>query len=403
MGLRVGITERLTSSIAPFARVCLLAGVTCLALACAARTARAPGAVAPAERGLLRLLGAIAYPAGALTLPDAPRFGSLSGLAFDARSGQWAGAIDETNPPRLGWMDITFGATLAVTPLRFTVLHPGPRVSPETFAGLELESLVAMPDGSFAVTTEGYHDTKNIVHQAEVVFVQRDGTVTGSVHPRAHFTIVSGDRTRGVRHNLGLESLTRTPDGRLLSGMEQPLIQDGAMSDSVHGGVVRLLEFVERRGRGWAPGREWAYQLEPTAVVPGYGRPCDDGENGLSDMLALTDERWLTLERACLLGTPGAPAYNTVRVYEVTTLAADDVSGLPSLAGQHPRLVTKRLVLDVDTLLPGLPPIWSTGSNFEALAWGPPGPRGERTVVMMSDDNLRATQTTALLWLAWQP
>ncbi len=350
--------------------------------------------------GQLRLLGAAAYPAGALAMPDAPRFGSVSGLARDARTGQWVGAIDETSPVRLGWMDITFGPAITITPLRFTPLGPSPSVSAETFAGLELEALAVLPDGSFAVTTEGYHDAVNLVHQPVVVFVNRDGTVAGEVHPRAHFTIRPGDRTWGVRHNLGLESLTRAPDGRLLSGLEQPLVQDGPMSSTGAGGVVRLLEFLEHPVTGWAPGREWAYRLEPTPVVRGYDRPCADGENGLSDMLALTNDRWLMLERACLLGAPDAPAFNPVRVFEVTVKDAADVSGMPSLAGRTPRLVTKRLVLDVGALLPGLPPRLAPGSNFEALALGPLGPRGEVTVVLMSDDNLRPSQTTAVLWLA---
>lgn len=388
-------------SIAPFRLVgpVVLALGLALMTACSSRPPRVGPVAAPAGPGL-RLLGAVAYPAGALTLGAGPRFGSLSGLARDPRSGQWVGAIDERRPPRLAWMDIAFGATLAVTPLRFTVLHAGPGASAETMAGLELESLVALPDGGFAATTEGYHDAGNVVHQAEVVFAERDGTVTGAVRPHAHFAIAAGERTHGVRHNLGLESLTLTPDGRLLSGLEQPLIQDGPMSNTTHGGVVRLIEFVARAGGGWAPGREWAYLLEPTAVVAGFPSACADGENGLSDMLALGNERWLTLERACLLGPPGTPAYNPVKLFEVFARGADDVAGLPSLAGRSPRLVTKRLVLDVDTLLPRLPPVWVTGSNFEALAFGPPGPRGERTVVLMSDDNLRPTQTTAVLWLA---
>jgi hypothetical protein len=401
MGFVIPVSlKQSSSSIAPFGGAWLL--VLALGLAplagCALRAPRS-GPEAAAEGGL-RLLGAMAYPAGALALGEGPPFGSFSGLAFDRRSGQWVGAIDDAVPPRIAWMDIAFGATLGVTPLRFTVLHAGPDASANTMAGLELESLVAMPDGSFAATTEGYHDAKDLVHQAEVVFIEPDGTVTGAVQPRSHFAISAGDRTRGVRHNLGLESLTRTPDGRLVTGLEQPLVQDGPASNRSSGGLVRMLEFVERPGRGWAPGREWAYRLEPTAVVPGFPTPCEDGENGLSDMLALGTDRYLTLERACLLGDPGAPAYNPVKLFEVSTRAAEDVSGLPLLAGQAPRLVTKRLVLDVDSVLPQLPALWATGSNFEALALGPPGPRGERTVVLMSDDNLRDTQTTALLWLA---
>ena len=366
--------------------------------ACAAR---APGSAAGDGRArTLRLLGSVAFPAGVLAVPGGPRVGSLSGLAFDQQTGQWVAASDETAQARFAWLDITFGSALAVRPLRFTFLHPGPGLTAEVIAGLEPESLVAMPDGGFVTTIEGYHDTKNVVHQPALAFVARDGAVTELVRPRAHFTIVAGDRTRGVRHNLGLESLTRTPDGRLLSGLEQPLVQDGPMSTTTRGGIVRLLEFVERPGTGWTPGREWAYPLEPTAIVPGYDRPCEDGQNGLSDMLALGNDRWLTLERACLLGVPGAPAYNPVRVFEVTTARADDVSGMASLAGREVRLATKRLVLDVSAVLPRLAPLLAPGGNFEALAFGPAGPRGERTVVLMSDDNLRATQTTAFLWLA---
>ena len=376
----------------------MVAGLTA---ACAVRgPIRAAG---DGRAGTLRLLGSVAYPAGGLAVSGGPRFGSLSGLAFDGQSGQWVAASDETVRARLAWMDITFGAAIAVTPARFTFLTAGPGLSADAVEGLEPESLVVLPDGSFATTIEGYHDAKDVVHQAAVAFVARDGAVTQLVRPRAHFTIVAGDRTRGVRHNLGLESLTRTPDGRLVSGMEQPLSQDGPMSSVARGGVVRLLEFVERPGTGWTPGREWAYPLEPTAIVPGYDRPCEDGQNGLSDLLALGNDRWLALERACLLGAPGAPAYNPVRVFEVTTARADDVSALASLAGQQVRLVRKRLVLDVTAMLPRLAraaPIFATGSNFEALAAGPAGPRGERTVVLMSDDNLRPTQTTAVLWLA---
>ncbi len=387
-----------SASIAPFVRLLVTAALAAGALAgCGWRPAPRPSVEVS---GGLRLLGAAAYRGGELSLPGLPPFGSLSGLAHDPTSGEWAGAIDDTVPQRLGWMHIAFGPTATITPTKYTLIHAGPGTTADTMAGLEMESLVALPDGTFVTATEGYHDAENLVHQAEVVFIDRQGAVTGAVRPRPHFAITPGVRSRGVRHNLGLESLTRTPDGRLLSGLEQPLVQDGAMSSRTRGGVVRLIEFVEQPSTGWAPGREWAYRLEPTATVRGYDRPCSDGENGLSDMLALSNDVWLTLERACLLGAPGVPAYNPVRVFEVTVAGASDVSGITSIAGRRLRLAKKRLVLDVNALASRLPSLLATGSNFEGLACGPAGPNGERTVVLVSDDNLRATQTTALLWLA---
>ncbi len=239
-----------------------------------------------------------------------------------------------------------------------------------------------------------------MARQPRVLLATRDGVVTTVVRPRPHFAIDPADRTVGVRHNLGLESLTRTPDGRLVSGLEQPLAQDGPLSDATRGGLVRLVEFVPGAAGAWAPGREWTYQLEPTASVADYGPVCEDGNNGLSAMLALSDTVLLAVERACLRGAGGAPAYNPVRLYEVSLLGADDVSGLPSLAGHAPVPAQKRLVLDLADWRARLPPLLSTLSNIEGIAFGPPGPRGERTVMLVSDDNFRATQTTAFIWMA---
>lgn len=160
-----------------------------------------------------------------------------------------------------------------------------------------------------------------------------------------------------------------------------------------------MLEFVPAKA-GWVTGREWAYGLEPTAVEPGYDAPCEDGENGLSDLLALSDSTLLTLERACLSGAPGTPAFNPVRLFEVELAGADDVSALESLAGRTPRLARKRLVADLTRWRPQLPAPLAALSNFEGVAFGPPGPGGRRTVMLVSDDNFRLTQTTAFVWLA---
>ena len=407
----MGFSRRGTpTSIPPIAAFWLLATLSCLLPACTSRPAGRGEAAASAgpgesvDTGTLRLLGAAAFPPAALSVAGEPRVGSLSGVAFDPQSSQWVAVSDDTARPRFVWMDIAMGPTLTIVPRRFTFLQAGAGVRADLLAGLDMEALAPLPDGGFAVTNEGYIDRLGVAHQPAVLFVQRDGTVTAVVHPREHYTITPADSTRGVRHNLGLESLTRTPDGRLMTGLEQPLAQDGPMSNGSRGAVVRLQEFLETRPGAptpaWEPGREWAYQLEPTPAVAGYHRACDDGENGLSELLALSDVRLLAVERACLQGAPGLPAFNPVRIFEVTLDEADDVSGLVSLEGRRPRPVRKRLVLDTATLAPRLPPLLATMSNFEALAFGPTGPRGERTVLLVSDDNFRATQTTAFLWLA---
>ena len=89
-----------------------------------------------------------------------------------------------------------------------------------------------------------------------------------------------------------------------------------------------------------------------------------------------------------------------MRVYEASFADATDVAGLSSLAGQTPVSATKRLVVDLASWIPSFPPALATLSNIEGMSFGPPGPNGERTVMLVSDDNFRATQTTAFIWFA---
>lgn len=326
--------------------------------------------------------------------------GSLSALAYDAANDRWAAASDEVTTPHLVWLTIGLGRSLAVTPTAVMRLRLAPDVPADTLTVLDMEGLAFFPDGSFAASHEGHYDRTQTARQPRILLATRDGLVTEVLSPRAHFTMEGSDRSKGVRHNLGLESLTRTPDGRLVTAVEQPLAQDGPVSGYDHGGLTRIVEFVRDGAGRWTPGREWPYRLEPTPRVAGYDRVCQDGQNGLSALLALTDTTLLAVERACLFGAAGAPAYNPVRLYEVRLEGADDVSALASLEGHTPATASKRLVLDLAEWRSDLPPILSTMSNFEGVGFGPPGPEGERTVMLVSDDNFRASQTTAFLWIA---
>jgi hypothetical protein len=368
-----------------------------VAAGCAGRPLRPASGAPPVA---LELLGAVAYPVNSLTPDGGPRLGSLSGLAFDPASRRWLAATDDIQRPRLAWLDISVTTGHPVTSVRdFLVLTAAP--DPAAQAGLDrldMESLVVLPDGSFAVTNEGHTDRDGVERQPALLSVSRAGVVTAVARPPASFAITRGDGTRGVRHNLGLESLTRTPDGRLVSGLEQPLAQDGPVSTGERGGRVRLIEFVADAG-AWTPRRQWAYDLDPTPSQPGYGAVCQDGDNGLSELYALDDTQFIALERACLVGAPDAPAFNPVRLYLVDVAGADDVSSHASLAGVDVRPARKRLLLDLTALIPRLPPALATGSNFEGIASGPPAPDGSPTLLLVSDDNFRPSQTLAFVWL----
>jgi hypothetical protein len=356
---------------------------------------------APAAPIVLEYLGAVAYPANALTpVAGGMRLGSLSGLALDALSGRWIGATDDVQQPRLAWLDVAVASGNPEVALRdFLTLSAAPEPAARVALDrLDMESIVVLPDGSFAVTNEGHTDRDGVARQPALLSISRNGLVSAVAHPPAHYTISRSDTTHGVRHNLGFESLARTPDGRLVTGLEQPLLQDGPVSTAQHGGRVRLLEFVQQ-GNAWQARREWAYDLDPTPRRAGYGDTCVDGDNGLSELYALDDTRFIALERACLVGAPDQPAFNPVRLYLVDLSGADDVSSHTSLAGREVRAVRKRLLLDLTPLTNRMPPSLATGSNFEGMAAGPPAPDGSPTLLLVSDDNFRATQTLAFVWL----
>lgn len=309
---------------------------------------------------------------------DPARFGSLSGLARDAASGQWVGVIDDRLGSRVAWLAITAGGDrLDVSPVRIQSLRAGPDVLARTATEADLEAIVALPDGSFLMGEEG-HVADAGVWPPAILQVTRDGVVTGVIAYPDEFQIVAGGTT-GTRDNQGFESLTRTPNGRVIAGLEQPLA-DRPLTSFERGGEGRLIEF-EPSGSILRPGRQWRYDLSPTPVIDGFPNVCSDGENGLVELLAITETMLIALERACVQDPARTAVFNPIQLFAVT------------LSGNTAK---KTRLLDLSTLIPRLSPALAQLENFEGLAFGPPA-GGRPTLLMVSDDNFRATQKTSFL------
>ncbi|TPW09144.1 MAG: hypothetical protein FD127_4234, partial [Acidimicrobiaceae bacterium] len=285
--------------------------------------------------------------------------------------------IDDRAGTRVAWLSIAAAkGRLDVTPTRVQYLQAGPGVDDRTATQADLEAIVALPDGTFLMSEEG-HLTRDGVWPPAILQVTRDGVVTGVIAYPREFQF-NPDGQSGLRDNQGFESLTRTPGGRLIAGLEQPLLDEPVTTTEL-GGHGRLIEF-EHRGETWTPGRQWQYQMSPTLKVPGYPNACSDGENGLVELLALTETTMIAMERACWLN-PAGEAANVIQLFAVT------------LSGNTTR---KTLLLDVSTLAPKLSPALAHLDNFEGLAFGPPI-GGRPTLLVMSDDNFRPTQNTSFL------
>lgn len=210
------------------------------------------------------------------------------------------------------------------------------------------------------------------------------GRFLESIAMPAHFTQQS--TTAG---NKGLESLTLSPSGRyLFTANEAALASDGAGSTKTAGTTVRIL----RRDLSANHDEEHAYRTEPLGEGTG-------GDMGVSDMLALSDDDLLVLERGYQVNYG-----NTVRIFRVSLAGAPDVLDVKNLTAQTP-VLAKTLLVDLSTLPPsGAPNPQKQPNplldNYEALALGPTLADGRRLIFVTSDDNANTDQVARILALA---
>lgn len=316
--------------------------------------------------------------------------GGLSGIDYDAGTDTWIIASDDRSdfsPARFYTARLDYdaqafhdAALTAATPFR----QPGGAPYPSRWWGGELadvESIRFDPaDGSIWYASEGDRGRglDPFIRQATLA-----GNALASLPIPAMFRMQAG-RDAGPYNNRAFEGMTFASDGRSLwVAMEGPLVQDGELPSPAAGAMARITQY-ERDG---TMRKQVAYPIDAIPAAPG---PLKYADNGVTEILAVDDERLLVLERAAVQDA-GGKFTNYVRIYEMDVSAATDVSSIASLADAGFRPVSKRLVLDLATLdLPRL-------DNVEGMAWGPRLANGRDSLVLVSDDNFNAGQVTQVL------
>ena len=366
-------------------RILLLATVL-LAISAGAASAQ------PNTIGSLRFLGASTIPNDAQV--DGTLVGGLSGLDFSPALGQWAIISDDKSdkaPARFYWarIDLSAGAPKVTLEHVVTLQQADGTSYPSAKAGGEVpdpESIRFDPSG------KGLWWTSEGERKLGLAPFLRETALNGMfMASRAMPPIfaVNKDQERGPRHNLSFEGLSFTPkQDALWLGMESALYQDGPIATTTAGTVARFTKF-DRDGKLLG---QYAYPVDPIQAVP-TGKNAD---NGVSEVLALDDNRLLVLERS---GVEGANGIWTlyIRLYQAEVGDATDIAGAPALAGVQYQPMTKRLVLDLSKLpelgSPSLPKI----DNIEGVSFGPALPNGHRTLVLVSDNNFNPDQITQFL------
>jgi hypothetical protein len=218
-------------------------------------------------------------------------------------------------------------------------------------------------------------------------FIKRsayDGTLLSEI-PLPSNLKVEKQRDTGPRHNLNLEGLAFTPDGRTLwVSMETALSQDGPVSGATSGSLARFTKLT-RAGKLIG---QYVYPVDPIQAKPTGGK--NRADNGVSEILAIDDDTLLVIERSGYeVGDSQFRFAN--RIYEAKRASATNVATVDSLSDARYLPMTKRLLVDLKDL--GTDCL----DNVEAAAWGPRLENGSATLILVADDNFTAHQKNRFL------
>jgi hypothetical protein len=191
-------------------------------------------------------------------------------------------------------------------------------------------------------------------------------------HPSASPSEETERNSSGRQVNGGLEGLAIVPDGtKLYAAMQRPLIQDSQPGKGGKrvGTNTRMIEFDRAQGTT----REFLY-------------PLDDTTNGVSEILAVSANEFLVLERD---GRGGNDAV-AKKIYKVELGGATDISSVETLPpdGIPAGVIPARKTPFIDLLSPKFE---LAGAQFpekiEGLAFGPDLADGRRLLVVAVDND----------------
>jgi hypothetical protein len=208
-----------------------------------------------------------------------------------------------------------------------------------------------------------------------------DGTFVREVPTLSMFAMKNGDV--GSRDNSTFEGMTVTPDGKTAwVAMESAIYEDGESPSVENGGApIRFTQYEIASGKAL---RQIAYQADaiPHRPIPPNGA----ADNGVPEVLMLDANRMLVLERSFSRGVG-----NSIRIYMVDTRDGSDTLNVAALKPDNHRVAKKTLIINFDSL--NLMKL----DNSEAMSFGPRLANGNRTLVVVSDDNFNRAQINQFL------
>ena len=186
--------------------------------------------------------------------------------------------------------EIDISEAVNVAPKKALYLR-GPDNQPFKRNSVDFEGIIFLPNHNLLISSEGAEsrgiNPSLFEFTSEGIFVRE-----WSLPP---VFAVAKDHNYGIRNNLALESLAITPDKKFIfTANEQALKQDGPMATISSGSPVRIVKFT-------ASGQALAHYLYMVEPLPNpTGRERLKGDNGLVELIALSEWQLLALERSYL-------------------------------------------------------------------------------------------------------
>lgn len=349
------------------------------------------------EQGIasLKLIGVASVPTG--TMFAGVEFGGISGLDQAADGSYWAISDDrggERGTPRFYNLSIDYGSTGPVTVTvkqQKFMLREDSTPFPANARTVDPEAIRLAPNGNLYWSSEGnWGTTAATLFQPFLREMTTDGKFVREFKTPAVYNYVD-NATTGGRSNKLFEALTVARDGTVFIANEDALAQDGSLTTVQAGSVVRVTAMDATTGAAKA---QYAYYLPKIPVDAPAGAPFGP-DNGLSDMLAIGNRKFIAVERAFASGIG-----NTIRLVQTEiTDATTDISGQSSLKAATYTPMTRKLLLEMPITYEGV-----KLDNIEAMTWGRTLPNGHRTLVLAADNNFTAgTQANQFLVLEVTP
>lgn len=342
----------------------------------------------------LRVIGATSLPTG--TLFQGVEFGGISGIDRAADGTYWAIADDrggERGTPRFYNLSLDYDAAgfngVAINSQTY-MQRPDGTTFPSNARTVDPEGIRVAPNGNLYWSSEGnWNANAASRYQPFVREMTTSGVFVREFATPAMYNYVDNASTGG-RNNKLFEALAVTPNGTIYTANEDALVQDGPLTSVSNGSVVRLTALDPVSG---AAGAQYAYELPPIPVDAVPGAPFGP-DNGLPELLAISDTQFIAIERAFAFGVG-----NTIRLtLAEVTAETTDVSNFASLAGADYTPMRRTLLLEMPITYEGI-----TLDNIEGVSWGKTLANGNRTLVLVADNNFSATQSTQFIALEIAP